>query len=144
MLSACPVTPARAATSSKVPSPLLRYRRLGRRFAADEQVEEAIVVVSRPSEAEIELTGSSRPAFLVTSVKVPLPLLRSKLGRIGYGSQAPRDDEDVQEAVVVVIGLDEVEAAVLVGSARPPRCDPRMCHLPCCGKMPWAGRGRTS
>ena len=68
---------------------LVVVQAIGLAFAADEQVEETVVVVIGPGRAG-ELTGSSRPAFSVTSVKVPSPLFRSRLGRIGHGSHAPR------------------------------------------------------
>ena len=43
-----PATPALAATSSKVPSPLVVIQPVGLLLAADEQVEQAVVVVVGP------------------------------------------------------------------------------------------------
>ena len=72
---------------------------------------------SRPMSPRSELTGCSSPASRVTSVNVPSPLLRSRLGRMAYGNPGARGDVDVHESVVVVIGLDAVQAAELAGHA---------------------------
>ena len=132
--------PAAAATSSNVPSPWLRYSRFGCRLAADEQVEPAVVVVVGPG-AALELTGSSRPASSVTSVKCRRRCSAAASAASGGRSQAPRGMKMSSMAVVVVVGLDAVQARRAARSGRPPRCGPRTCRRPCCGRRPSAAVG---
>ena len=88
-------------------------------LAGDEEVEPAVVVVVGPGGARWSSPGRAGRPRCVTSVNVPSPLLRSSVGRIGQCGTTPRGDEDVEPAVVVVIGLIADEPAELVGHARP-------------------------
>ena len=81
---------------------------LGAVLVADEQIEPAVVVEVGPRGRLRAVRPLDRPLVAVTSVNVPSPLLRSSELRIG-NSQPPRMHEQVDAAVVVVVGRRDVE-----------------------------------
>ena len=64
----------------------------------------------------VAVAGSARPLSTVTSVNVPLQLLRSSDLRCG-NFPAAAQHQDVHAAVVVVVGLNDVQAAQLIAEA---------------------------
>ena len=62
---------------------------VGLLLTADEEIEKAVVVVVGPG-AQLELTGSSRPASLGDIGEGAVAVVAQQQGRIGYISQAPR------------------------------------------------------
>ena len=69
-----------------------------------------------PQAAASVAIGSPSPLVIVTSSKVPAPLLWSKESRIGV-SHPPRSKKDIQVAVIVVIGMGRVESVNLIVQA---------------------------
>ena len=64
------------------------------------------------------MAGIARPLACVTSVKVPSQLLRSSDLRCGSAPML-RAKPEYPAAIVVVVGLNQVQAAQLIRSARP-------------------------
>ena len=116
---------------------------VGLLLAADEQVEPAVVVVIGPGRG-VGIDRVQQPGLLGDVGEAARRRCCASRRRPDRpGEPGPARDEDVQAAVVVVVGLIADQPAELVGHAGLLACGPRTCRPPCCGRTPSAGSGRT-
>ena len=135
-----PATPALAATSSKGAVAAVVIQPVGLSLTGDEQVEPAVIIVIGPGR-RIGIDRLQQAGFGSHVGEAAIAVIAQQRGPDRVRKPSAARDEDVEAAVVVVVGLIADQAAELVGHAVPFYCGPRRCRPPCFGRTTWGGRG---